>query len=103
MKKRMISFLLALMLIVGLIPATAVTANAASSRATSDSAVSILTQMEGFREKPYKSGGQWYIGYGRQIDSDTLYPNQEASDRYCGQGNQCLYQGEKSGSDSGPA
>lgn len=75
MKKRMISFLLALMLIVGLIPATAVTANAASSRATSDSAVSILTQMEGFREKPYKSGGQWYIGYGSQIDSDTLYPN----------------------------
>jgi len=43
MKKRIISFLLALVLVLGLIPATATTANAASSLKTSTKAIDILS------------------------------------------------------------
>ena len=75
MKKRMFSFLLALMLIVGLIPATAVTASAASNWATTENAAKILAELEGFRAQPYQYGTQWYIGYGSQITKPELYPN----------------------------
>lgn len=75
MKKRMFSFLLALMLIVSLVPTTVVTANAASNWATTEDAAKILAELEGFRDKPYQSGGNWYIGYGSQITSADLYPN----------------------------
>ena len=62
MKKRMFSFLLALMLIVSLVPTTVVTANAASNWATTEDAAKILAELEGFRDKPYQSGSNWYIG-----------------------------------------
>lgn len=75
MKKRMFSFLLALMLIVSLVPTTVVTANAASNWATTEDAAKILAELEGFRDKPYQSGSNWYIGYGSQITSADLYPN----------------------------
>ena len=48
MKKRIISFLLAMVLVLGLIPATATTANAASSLKTSAKAIDILTGSETF-------------------------------------------------------
>ena len=73
--KRFVCFLLAMILIMGMVPATAVTASAASNLATSTKAIELLKEFEGFAEDPYKDGDNWYIGYGTQISSDSLYPN----------------------------
>ena len=58
-------------MVVGILPATAF---AASERSTSEKAVNLLKQFEGFEEKEYTSGGKSYIGYGTQITPGT-YPN----------------------------
>ena len=74
--KRFVCFLLAMIMIMGMVPATAVTASAASNRTTSDSAVEILKEFEGYAQKSYQDGnGNWFIGYGTEIDSGSLYPN----------------------------
>jgi len=51
MKKRFICFLLALIMVLGLIPNAAVTANAYSTRDTSETAIEILSGSETFYEK----------------------------------------------------
>lgn len=71
--KRFVCFLLTLVMIVGLLPATLLTASAASVLETSDKAIEILKQFEGFREKPYKDGDKWYIGYGTLVDNPNIY------------------------------
>ena len=48
MKRRVVCFLLAAFLLLGLIPATAVTANAASNLTTSEKAIELLKKFEGF-------------------------------------------------------
>lgn len=72
--KRFVCFLLTLVLIVSLVPATVLTANAASVLNTSDKAIEILKQFEGFSSMPYQHGSEWYIGYGTQIDDPSVYP-----------------------------
>ena len=72
--KRFVCFLLTLVLIVSLVPATVLTANAASVLNTSDKGIEILKQFEGFSSMPYKHGSEWYIGYGTQIDDPSVYP-----------------------------
>ena len=72
--KRFVCFLLTLVLIVSLVPATVLTANAASVLNTSDKAIEILKQFEGFSSMPYQHGSEWYIGYGTQIDDPSIYP-----------------------------
>ena len=74
MKKRIFTFLLAIVMILSVVPATALTANAASKLATSDKAIGILKEYEGFSQYQYKSGSNYYIGYGSQIE-DGKYPN----------------------------
>lgn len=69
--KRFVCLFLALIMVVGILPATAL---AASERSTSDKAVNLLKQFEGFEANEYTSGGKSYIGYGTQITSGT-YPN----------------------------
>jgi len=69
--KRFVCLFLALIMVVGILPATAF---AASDRKTSDNAANLLTQFEGFEAKEYTSGGKTYIGYGTQITAGT-YPN----------------------------
>ena len=69
--KRFVCLLLALIMVVGILPATAL---AASERSTSDNAANLLTQFEGFEAKEYTSGGKSYIGYGTQITAGS-YPN----------------------------
>ena len=49
--KRFVCFLLAMILIMGMVPATAVTASAASERTTSDKAIGILKGSEAFFAK----------------------------------------------------
>ena len=72
--KRFVCFLLTLVLIVSLVPATVLTANAASVLNTSDKAIEILKQFEGFSSQPYQHGSEWYIGYGTQISDPSVYP-----------------------------
>lgn len=89
MKKRMFSFLLALMLIVGLVPTTVVTANAVggSKLNTSETAVKVLVEKQGFQSKVYEKNGKYYIGYGSIVkdnngnvvtsmaDAEKLFPD----------------------------
>lgn len=77
MKKRIICFLLALIMVLGMIPNTAVTANAVSNRTTSDKALEVLMETQGFRKEQYEKvegSGEWYIGYGSKIVKDS-FPN----------------------------
>ena len=59
MKKRIVCALLTLILLLGLVPATALTASAASLK-TSEAAITVLKQLEGFSSKCDVNG---YIGY----------------------------------------
>ena len=59
MKKRIVCALLTLILLLGLVPATALTASAASLK-TSEAAITVLKQLEGFSGKCDENG---YIGY----------------------------------------
>ena len=72
--KRFVCFLLTLVLVMSLVPATVLTANAASVLNTSDKAIEILKQFEGFSSMPYQHGSEWYIGYGTQISDPSVYP-----------------------------
>lgn len=69
--KRFVCLLLALIMVVGILPATA---SAASERSTSDNAANLLAQFEGFEAEEYTSGGKSYIGYGTEIKAGS-YPN----------------------------
>ena len=59
MKKRIVCALLTLILLLGMVPATALTASAASLK-TSEAAITVLKQLEGFSGKCDVNG---YIGY----------------------------------------
>ena len=73
--KRFVCFLLTILMIVSLVPATVLTASAASSLKTSDQAIEMIKQFEGFSEKAYQDVGssQWYIGYGTSISDPNAY------------------------------
>lgn len=71
--KRFVCFLLTFLMIVSLVPATVLTASAASSLKTSEQAINIIKQFEGFQAKPYLDGGKHYIGYGTCIDNPDIY------------------------------
>lgn len=71
--KRFVCFLLTFLMIVSLVPATVLTASAASSLKTSDKAVELIKQFEGFSQKSYTHGGKKYIGYGTYIEDDAKY------------------------------
>ncbi len=89
MKKRMFSFLLALMLIVSLVPTTVVSANAVggSQWNTSTNAVKILVEKQGFSANVYEKDSKFYVGYGsivkdnagkvvtNKTKADELFPN----------------------------
>ena len=72
--KRFVCFLLALIMVLGMIPNTMITANAASNLKTSTKAVEVLLEKQGFQEKEYQVGDTWYIGYGSVIKKGD-YPN----------------------------
>lgn len=77
MKKRIVCFLLAMIMVLGMIPNAAVTANAASEWTTSTNAIKVLKEYEAFEEEPYQKDADsdvWYIGYGSIIDPAD-YPN----------------------------
>ncbi len=66
--KRVISALLAALVLVGLLGVGAVSAAAADDLKTSDRAVEVLKRVEGFSEFAYYDNGQYSIGYGTAVD-----------------------------------
>lgn len=76
MKKRIICFLLALVLVLGLIPATATTANAYSTRNVSDKAISILRGSMTFLAKEESNK----IGYGTPTNNPNFDVDQYLND-----------------------
>lgn len=69
MKKRFLCAILALILIVSLVPVTAMTASAASMK-TSDDAIKVIKQFEGYTKTCYKDGDRYSIGYGTLCDEN---------------------------------
>lgn len=74
MNKRMISFLLAAVLLLSLIPGAARIVHADDALTTSEECIELLKRMEGFVEKPYYDNGQYSVGYGCACDKDD-YPD----------------------------
>ena len=77
MKKRIFSFLLALVMVIGLVPATAMTASAATMT-TSEAGIELIKSFEGFHDKAYKDNGQWSIGYGTTSTEGATITKEEA-------------------------
>lgn len=77
MKKRILSFVLSLIMLISLVPVSALRVSAAS-RTTSEKAIEILKQIEGFHEKAYEDNGQWSIGYGTAANKGDTITRAEA-------------------------
>ena len=69
MKRRALSLVLILVLLVGMIP---MTASAASDFKTSDKGVDLIKHFEGFRKYPYWDYEQYTVGYGTRCPDDML-------------------------------
>lgn len=78
MRNRVLCLLLALVLVVAMLPATAVTAFAASEMVSSDDLINCIKEYEGFRSQAYLSGGVWSIGYGTSAKPGDTITEQEA-------------------------
>lgn len=66
--------MLAALLLIGLLPAGVVLASAESALTTSNEAIAVLKEWEGFLQYPTWDNGQYSIGYGSSCDPDD-YPN----------------------------
>lgn len=72
MAKRVISIILAVVLVLGLLGMVALEAFATSEYAVSDACVDIIKRNEGFCEKPMWDYSQYTIGYGTYCPDDML-------------------------------
>lgn len=72
--KRLICGFLTVLMLVSVLAAGAVSASAASGLTTSEKAIKILKQMEGFAEHAYYDNGQYSIGYGTSCNPAD-FPN----------------------------
>ncbi len=77
MKKRLCCLLLAMVLVIGLVPATALTASAAAMSA-SENAINTIKAFEGFHPNAYQDNGQWSIGYGTSSTEGATITREEA-------------------------
>ena len=74
MRKRILCMLLAACMLLSLIPVLALQTNAALNMKTSEEAIVILKELEGFIEKPIYDNGQYSVGYGSGCNKDD-YPD----------------------------
>lgn len=72
MRRKIITALLAVALLMTLIPMVSVSANAASDFGISDDCIEIIKQWEGFCAKPYWDYRQWTVGYGTRVPDGKL-------------------------------
>ena len=79
MKKRIVSFVLALIMLVGLVPTAALTARAATNSVSKDM-IEVIKEREGFSAKAYKDNTQWSIGYGTKSEEGATITKEEAEE-----------------------
>ena len=70
--KRAMSFVLALVIMLGVVFSTGVTVSAAAASTASEECIEILKAYEGFCKYPYEDYGQWTVGYGTRCPADKL-------------------------------
>ena len=70
--KRVLSALLALVLLLGVISVADLKINAASSLKTSEACIALLKQIEGFTKYPKKDATQYSVGYGCKCPADKF-------------------------------
>ena len=71
MKKRLITLVLAVLLLVSLIPVMPVAA-AGANFTISDEGIAIIKDWEGFRAKPHWDYAQYTVGYGTKVPDGKL-------------------------------
>ena len=69
MKRRVLSLTLALVLLLCLIPVSAL---AVQTHTTSTACINIIKEFEGFSKYPYEDHGQWTVGYGTRCPDEDL-------------------------------
>lgn len=72
MKKRILSVVLTVALLITLIPMGAIPVNAASEFTASNEMIELLKKFEGFSLYPYWDYSQWTVGYGTRVPDDKL-------------------------------
>ena len=72
MRNRILSFAMAIALLISLIPMAAVPAKAASAFVASQEMIEVLKTWEGFSRKPYWDYKQWTVGYGTRVPDGKL-------------------------------
>ena len=72
MKKRILSIVLAIVLLISLIPVTAIHVSAESDFVASQEMIEVLKKFEGFSRYPYWDYSQWTVGYGTRVPDDKL-------------------------------
>lgn len=74
MQKRWISLLLALVMVCGVFVGTVTRTEATSEMKTSESAIQLIKEFEGFQATPKSDYSQWSVGYGSACNKGD-YPN----------------------------
>ena len=72
MKKRILSIILAVVLLIALIPVSAIPVSAASDFKASQEMIDLLKRFEGFSLRPYWDYSQWTVGYGTRVPDGKL-------------------------------
>lgn len=72
MKKRLFSLFLCALMVLGMVFAGPMRAEAVSSLRCSEDGIAILKNMEGFSKYPYQDGGQYTVGYGSGCPAEDL-------------------------------
>ena len=78
MRTRIISGMLAIIMLLTFLPGMAVKASAAPSLTTSEDAVTLIKAYEGFSAKAYWDNTQWSIGYGTKSTQGATITEEEA-------------------------
>ena len=81
MSKRIVCVLLALIMLVGLIPAGVITASAASNRTVSENAIKFIKEWEGFSSNAYWDNSQYSYGYGTVAPNGLATITEEEADK----------------------
>ena len=72
MKKRILSFLLSAVILLGMICMSAPSVSAAYDMKASDGIIELIKSFEGFTDRPYQDNGQWSVGYGCAVTGQEL-------------------------------
>lgn len=72
MKKRIISFLLSVSILLSLVFSAAPRASAAYDMKATEKIITLIKDFEGFTAKPYQDNGQWSVGYGSAVSGKDL-------------------------------